>query len=123
MLDSGECVTSAIPVFDGYAIASAAQQVTAGTTLPATWVWFFLACQLCVSIVSHCTACFAVQLPFGGRDITSYIERYLIENCEAELEITSLADFNVVDRIKQECCCSVRCDFIYAFILLGLAPA
>ena len=27
VLDSGECVTSAIPVFDGYAIAAAAQQV------------------------------------------------------------------------------------------------
>jgi len=32
VLDSGECVTSAIPVFDGYAIASAAQQVTPFTS-------------------------------------------------------------------------------------------
>jgi len=35
VLDSGECVTSAIPVFDGYAIAAAAQQVrhTTSTTM------------------------------------------------------------------------------------------
>jgi len=44
------------------------------------------------------------QLPFGGRDITSYIERYLIENCEEDLAIKSLADFNIIDRIKRECC-------------------
>jgi hypothetical protein len=55
-------------------------------------------------IFSHCTAWVAGQLPFGGRDITSYIERYLVENGEEELEIKSLADFNVVDRIKRECC-------------------
>merc|ERR1711981_1233868 len=67
VLDSGECVTSAIPVFDGYAIAAAAE-----------------------------------QLPFGGRDITSYLERHLKQ--ESDLEIESLADFNVIEQIKREHC-------------------
>lgn len=44
------------------------------------------------------------QLPFGGRDISSYVERYLIEHNEEELAVKSLADFNVIDRIKRECC-------------------
>ena len=68
VLDSGECVTSAIPVFDGYAIAAAAQ-----------------------------------QLPFGGRDITAYIEKYLLAK-DDELSIKSLADFNAVEAIKKGCC-------------------
>lgn len=32
VLDSGECVTSAIPVFDGYAIAAAAEQLPFGVS-------------------------------------------------------------------------------------------
>ena len=43
------------------------------------------------------------QLPFGGRDITSYIERHLLEQSD-DLEIKSLADFNVIDQLKKECC-------------------
>ena len=44
------------------------------------------------------------QLPFGGRDITSYIERHLLEESTDDLEIKSLADFNVIDQLKKECC-------------------
>ena len=37
-----------------------------------------------------------------GRDITSYLERHLKQ--ESDLEIESLADFNVIEQIKREHC-------------------
>lgn len=55
VLDSGECVTSAIPVFDGYAIAAAAQQVrhTTSTTMRCA----LLCCVVLRRIMLRCAWC------------------------------------------------------------------
>ena len=80
VLDSGECLTSAIPIYDG-------------TPFP---------------MASQC-------LNFGGRDISQYIERHF----EATgIDINSLADLNILDTIKQECCvCGIPDDDLVSEIL------
>ena len=67
VLDSGECITSCIPVIDGFVVQAAVQ-----------------------------------TLPFGGRDITSYITRQLRASTGYALDTT--ADVEVVRQMKEKLC-------------------
>jgi hypothetical protein len=67
VLDSGECITSCIPVIDGFVVQAAVQ-----------------------------------TLPFGGRDITSYITRQLRTSTGHALNTT--ADVELVRQMKEKLC-------------------
>eukprot|EP01050_Picozoa_sp_SAG11_P007325 SAG11_NODE_607_length_8226_cov_11.234527_1_plen_259_part_00 len=66
VLDSGECITSCIPVIDGFVVQGAVQ-----------------------------------TLPFGGRDITTYLQRTLHDEDGAPL---TMAEVEVIKTMKQEQC-------------------
>jgi hypothetical protein len=69
VVDSGECVTSCIPVIDGFVVQSAVQ-----------------------------------TLPFGGRDITTYLQRGLATGAVVGFESMTMAKVEVVRQMKEESC-------------------
>ena len=67
-MDSGECLTSCIPVVDGVLIASAVE-----------------------------------TLPFGGRDITDYVQRHLTKG-DPGLTWKTYKEIQLAQKMKQQRC-------------------
>ena len=67
VLDSGECITSCIPVIDGFVVQSAVK-----------------------------------TLPFGGRDITSYITRQLRKS--TGMSLNTMAEIEIMRQMKEQLC-------------------